>query len=175
MNNIVEYEALVLGLQKAINLNVVAHKVVGYSQIVVWKVHNTIHFLSPHLKSYQQEVWKLFSNFRAFNITFEPRMRNVATNAFANTTSRISPLRDRFTIEILYRPSISNNITNLHIFDDDQQLLHFMVNDDTFKDAAIDEDEHEQSLQAGVDIKKGHLIPKGVVSLEKLYDLQELL
>lgn len=47
-----------------------------------------------------------------------------------------------------------------------------MANVDVFKDAAIDEDEHEQSLQAGVDDKKGNLIPKGVVSLENIYDLK---
>jgi len=46
-----------------------------------------------------------------------------------------------------------------------------MTNVDFFKDEAIDEDEHEQSLQAAVDNKKGNLIPKGVVSLEYLYDL----
>ena len=47
-----------------------------------------------------------------------------------------------------------------------------MANDDVFKDIAIDEDEHEQSLQDTIDASKGNLIPIGVVSLEKLYDLQ---
>ena len=47
-----------------------------------------------------------------------------------------------------------------------------MANVDVFKDAVIDEDEHEQSLQVVADDKKGNLIPKGVVSLEKLYELQ---
>lgn len=46
-----------------------------------------------------------------------------------------------------------------------------MANSDVFKDAAIDEDEHEQYLPTGDDDKKGNLIPKGVVSLENLYDL----
>lgn len=35
-NNIVEYEALMLGLQKAISLNVVVLKVVGDLEIMVW-------------------------------------------------------------------------------------------------------------------------------------------
>lgn len=56
-NNTDEYEALLLGLHKEISLNVVALKVVGDSEIVVRQVRNTIHFFSPHLKSYQQEVW----------------------------------------------------------------------------------------------------------------------
>jgi len=161
-----------LGLQKAISFNVVALKVVGDSEIVVRQVRNTIHYLSPHLKSYQQEVLRLISNLQAFNIIVVLRTRNATANTLANTASRMSPLSDIFTVEILYKPSIPDNITNLHAFDDDQQILHFMANTDVFKDAAIDEDEHEQSLQVGVDDKKGNLIPKGVVSLEKLYDLQ---
>lgn len=47
-----------------------------------------------------------------------------------------------------------------------------MANGDVFKDATIDEDMHEQSLQDTPDENKGNPIPKGVVSLEKLYDLQ---
>ena len=48
-----------------------------------------------------------------------------------------------------------------------------MANTDVFKDVAIDENEHECSLQVGSDGMKGHIIIKGVVSLEKIYDLQE--
>lgn len=47
-----------------------------------------------------------------------------------------------------------------------------MVNFDVFKDATIDEDEHERELQDAARAEKENLILKGVVSLEKLYDLQ---
>ena len=70
-------------------------------------------------------------------------MCNAAPNDLANTTSRMSPLRDRLTVEILYKPSIPVNITILRVFDDDQQILHFMANVVVFNDATIDEDEHE--------------------------------
>lgn len=40
----------------------------------------------------------------------------------------MSLLREIFTIEILYRLSISDNITNLCEFDDDQKILNFMEN-----------------------------------------------
>jgi len=46
-----------------------------------------------------------------------------------------------------------------------------MANADVFKDASIDDDRHECSLQAEAGNKKGHLITKGVVRLENLYDL----
>jgi len=37
-----------------------------------------------------------------------------------------------------------------------------MANANIFKDAAIDEDDHEQYLQNETSISKGNLIPKGV-------------
>eukprot|EP00253_Pinus_taeda_P017659 PITA_17659 len=52
-----------------------------------------------------------------------------------------------------------------------QEILHFMANTDIFKDATIDEDEHKQSLQDVANVRKGNLIPKGVVLVVKLYDL----
>lgn len=102
---------------------------------MVQKVHNTIHYLSQCLKSYQQEVWKLISNFQEFNIIVVPRIHNVASNDLKNAASRMSPIRDRFTIQFLYKPSILDNINNLHVFNDDQQILNFMENVDIFKDA----------------------------------------
>ena len=47
-----------------------------------------------------------------------------------------------------------------------------MANAHVFKDTTIDEDVHEQSLQYTPDDSKGNPISKGVVSLEKLYDLE---
>ena len=50
MNNTTEYEALVEGLKKAVDLKVRSLKVSGYSKVVVKQIRNTIHCLSPHLK-----------------------------------------------------------------------------------------------------------------------------
>ena len=50
-NNTAEYEALLQGLRKALNLTVF-----GDSKIVVRQVRDSIHCLSPHIKSYQSEV-----------------------------------------------------------------------------------------------------------------------
>jgi hypothetical protein len=52
-NNTVEYEALVQGLKKSIDLNVKELKVFRDSEIIVRQVRNTIHCNSPHLKNYQ--------------------------------------------------------------------------------------------------------------------------
>lgn len=86
-------------------------------------------------------------------------MRNETVDALGNIAARMSSLRDRFTVEILCKPSIPDNINNLRVFYDDQHILHFMANADVFKDASIDEDEHEKSLQDAINDNKGTSSP----------------
>ena len=56
-------------------------------------------------------------------------------------------------------------ITNLRVFDDDQQILECLMNDETFKGAIIDDKEHQ------VELKFDNFFPKGVRTLERMFDL----
>jgi len=103
---------------------------------------------------------------------YVPRFNNTTFDSLANATARFMPLRDGFSIEILYKLAVPDNITNLCVFNDDQQILEFMENAEVFKDAAINEEEHDKTLQDEVDSWKGNTLPKGVVSLEIFFDLQ---
>jgi ribonuclease HI len=93
-NNTAEYEALIQGLNKAIDLNVKELKVFRDSEIIVRQVRNTIHCNSPHLRNYQQEVHRLIKHFEAFNITTIPRTKNTLVDSLATAASRLSPLED---------------------------------------------------------------------------------
>jgi ribonuclease HI len=75
-NNTTEYEALLQGLRKALDMD--AQKLVIFcdSEIVVIQVRNAIYCLSPHLENYQTEVWGLIHKFPAFNINSIPRTSN---------------------------------------------------------------------------------------------------
>ena len=53
---------------------------------------------------------------------------------------------DAFFVELIYRTSIPDNITNWKVFYDDQEIINFLTTNDTFKDIAIDENSHDQSL-----------------------------
>ena len=53
----------------------------------------------------------------------------------------------------------------LRVFDDDQQIIDFLTNDETFKDSMIDDEEHQPNIQSG------NFIPKGVRTLEGMFDL----
>ena len=56
-------------------------------------------------------------------------------------------------------------ITNLRVFYNDQQILECLMNDETFKGAIIDDEEHQAEL------KFDNFIPKGVRTLEQMFDL----
>jgi ribonuclease HI len=88
-NNTAEYEALLQGLRKALDLNIQNLIVFGDSKIVVRQVKNSIHCLSPHLKSYQTEVWNLMNKFSAFNINSIPRLNNSEADLLANVASKL--------------------------------------------------------------------------------------
>lgn len=85
--------------------------------------------------------------FKAFNIIFFPRFINVVTDALENSTTRMSPLRNGFSIEIIYKPFVPNNVTKFCVFNDDQQILYFMASAYVSKDVVIDEDVHDKALQ----------------------------
>ena len=115
-NNTIKYEALVQGLYKAIRLDIKYLQVFGDSEIVIRQVRNTIHCLSGHLKHYQSLVQDLTEHFIAFNISPISRLQNASANLLANVASKLIPSEDyspdRFSIELIFRPSIPNNVTN---------------------------------------------------------------
>ena len=91
---------------------------------MVRQVRDSIHCLSPHLKSYQSEVWSLMNKFSTFNINSIPRLNNVEADLLANVASKLLPAEGlspvAFSVELLFRPSVPENITNWGVFDDDK-------------------------------------------------------
>lgn len=65
-------------------------------------------------------------------------------------------IENGFCIEILYKKYVPDNVNDVHVFNDDQHILHFMANSDVFKDAAIEEDKHDQALQEASQALKGN-------------------
>ena len=62
------------------------------------------------------------------------------------------------------------------MFEDDEQIINFLHSEDTFKGLVIDDEQHEALLWASASEEKPEHIntmPKNIVKLEKLLDLQE--
>jgi hypothetical protein len=64
------------------------------------------------------------NKFVSFNINSIPRLNNSEADLLANVASKLFPVEglspDTFSVELLFRPSVPNNITNWRVFDDDQ-------------------------------------------------------
>jgi hypothetical protein len=99
-------------------------KVFRDSEIIIRQLRNTIHCNYPHLTNYQQQVQMLIDHFEAFNITTIPRTQNILVDSLATAVSRISPVEgyeaSRFTVDILYKPSVPKNISNWKVFEGDE-------------------------------------------------------
>ena len=156
-------------MYKAIGLDVKYLQVSGDSEIVIRQVHNTIHCLSSQLKYYQSLVQDLTEHFIAFNIPSIPRLQNAIACLLANVASKLIPSEDfspdRFSIELIFRPSIPNNITNWRIFNDDPDIVSFLTSEGSYTNQIIDEDQHDQQLQQD---STNNAIPKSIVKLEDL-------
>ena len=146
-NKTAEYEALFQGLYKAIGLGNKYLQVFGDSEIVIKQVRNTIHCLFGHLRHYQSLVQDLTSHFTAFNISPIPRLENASVDLLANVSSKLIPpgyySPDRFSIELIFRPSIPDNITNWRVFNNDPDIISFLTSEGSYDDQIIDEDQHD--------------------------------
>ena len=147
----------------------------GDSEIIVKQVRNKIHCLSPHFLNYQKLVRDMTNSFKDLNIKSVPRSQKFDADLLSNTASRIIPPEglspDTFSIELMYRPSILDNVTNWNVFYDDLQILDLLTTQDTFKVVAIDGVEHDKYLS-----KHGfpsNLIPKSIINMEKYNDLHD--
>ena len=93
----------------------------------------------------------------------------------ANVASKLIPSEDfspdRFSIELIFRPSIPDNITNWRIFNDDPDIVSFLTSEGSYNNQIIDEDQHDKQLQQD---STNNAMPKSIVKLEDLYDLKDL-
>ena len=92
-------------------------------------------------------MWDLLTNFYAFNILSIPRLKNAVIDLLTTSAARLVPTNNKCSIESLFRPSLPDMITNLRVFNDDQQILECLMNDETFKGAIIDDEEHQAELK----------------------------
>jgi ribonuclease HI len=144
INNVAEYEALVLGLRAAKGMGIREMAVFGDAELIVQQVKSIYQTKHPRLKNYRNEVWDLIDSFFLdFNISFIPREENAPADFQAFSASLFeAPARpaDKAEVEIRYRPSVPNNVRHLKVFEDDQEIEKFLQSIDDFSALHIDED-----------------------------------
>lgn len=142
-NNTTEYEVLIHGLEKAIDLGLRKIQIFGDSEIVIRQVKNQVHCVSAHLLNYHDKVCEQLKLFDEFFINSVPRNQNFAADLLANVASKLIPATKMptttFSVQLLFRPSMLDNVTNFIVFDDDEQIINFLALKDAFKDVEIDD------------------------------------
>ena len=92
----------------------------------------------------------MISKFEAFNINSIPRFQNQDDDLLSNISSKLIPSEyfspNTFSIELIFRPSILDSITNWCVFDDNVQVLNLLINEGTFKDFSIDDITHDEEM-----------------------------
>ena len=86
-NNDAKYEAIIQGLNKAIDLKVKSIEVFGESRLVIKHVRN---FMFYHLNNYQREVWSLINKFDSFDIKSIPYTNNSDTSMLIDEASKLN-------------------------------------------------------------------------------------
>ena len=109
-------------------------------------------------------------HFNAFNINAIPRLQNIGADLLATSASRLVTNNDKCSIELIFRPSVPENVTNMRVFDDNEQLIEFFTNEESFKESIIDEEESFSGLQ-NEDAIQGNFMPKAIRTLEGMFDL----
>jgi ribonuclease HI len=143
-NNVVEYEALVLGLRAAKDMGIKEISVFGDTELIVNQIRNIYQARHPKLRTYRNEVWDLIDSFfLAFNISFIPREENTMVDSLASSASHFRiplPPKLRYDVEVRYRPSVPDNIKYWKVFEDDLEIRKFLESVDEFSALHIDQD-----------------------------------
>ena len=145
------------------------------------------------MRSYRNHVWDLLENFfDGYFVVAIPRDENTQADALAvaASTFKIPTIPQlKYEVEVLYRPSIPNNVHHWQFFEDNEQVKRFLKIVDEFAATQIDTENQnlkipevpviedlpdENLLNNIVGHKvlqlKGNFIPNGLIPLEKIFD-----
>jgi ribonuclease HI len=160
-NNVVEFEALLLGIENALNLGFGRLSFFGNSKLVVNLIHKTFSPSDKLTKTYSQTVWALISNLLSFNITHVKRELNSIANQLvvfvASPTQQLLPRWTDCAFQSLHHPYISEN----------EEFWKAIPNDESIG-VVIQNEPLELGEMISIENNK---IPKGLTPLESSFSL----
>ena len=127
MNNVAEYEALLLGVKSAKEMGIMCMKIFGDADLIIQQVNNTFQKKNIRLKAYRDEVWKLRDSFMFFELSYIPRDLNHLANSWVVSASLfVPPLPPRlsYDVEVKYRTSLPDNVKFWRVFENDGSLVN---------------------------------------------------
>jgi ribonuclease HI len=175
-NNVAEYEALILGLNLAIDKGATILEARGDSDLIISQVLMKFAAKNEKLKKYRDMAQSILKTFRKVSIEAIPREENHVADALAVSASTLQPcegpLHDQCKMEVLFRPSIPDNLEHWQVFEDDDQIIRFMENSKEFTDTQINF--LAESMDLEVINLQNNTLPKGCIPLEDLFDRHDV-
>jgi hypothetical protein len=115
--------------------------------------------------------------FDAMDLISVPRDQNNLADSLAVAASTLQPSEDLMKgegkLEIIFRPSIPDNVGHWQVFRDDKQILRFIHNVQEFSDFNVSyKEESKDYLEEDDSIKNPVL--RGITSLEKIFDRHDM-
>jgi hypothetical protein len=75
-------------------------------------------------------------------------------------------------MEVVFRPSVPDNLEHWQVFNDDAQILHFLQSSKEFSDSQVNF--LVESMNLKVEDLPNDTLPKGVVPLERMFDRHDM-
>jgi ribonuclease HI len=173
-NNVAEYEALLLGLEISKDMGIKALNIKGDSDLVILQVKNKFACKSERLKKYRNAIWDTMEMFDALDLISIPREQNSLADKLAISTYIFQPLEemlsDQGKMEIVFRPSILDNMDHWQVFNDDKQIIRFMNNLQEFSGFKVGYKEEGHEYKEEEEENFENPTPKGLMKLEQIFD-----
>jgi ribonuclease HI len=140
-NNEAEYEALIQGMILAREMKIEHLIVTGDSELIINQVTQKYNIKKERLKLYFKRVNELMEAFCSFNISFIPRDKNQKEDSLALVASLSNPddiqSETYFQVKRVFQPSVPDNQEYLQVFENDEDLENFLVNENEDEDNDI--------------------------------------
>jgi len=121
-NNMVEYEALLLGLKLVKKLGATRVSVPGDSDLILQQIKGKFLTKDPGLREYRGTSIEILNTFLETQLAKIPRKHNLQAHSlamFASTCKLPFEPNHQFTAAIRHRPTIPDNVKNWQVFDSD--------------------------------------------------------
>jgi ribonuclease HI len=105
-NNIAEYEALLLGLQKLRAMEIRRAILKTDSQVISGHIDKSSKARDPKLEKYLDTVWRLKASFEGFSVKNIPRGENEHADLLAKSAAQGLPLPSKVFFETIRAPSV---------------------------------------------------------------------
>ena len=102
-NNVAEYQALIIGLEMAIDLKITQFKVVGDFKLVINQLLSLYEVKKPELLPYVSYTKKLLEWFDNVNLEHVPRKENKQADSLVNLASTLALPNEKVQVPLCQR------------------------------------------------------------------------